>query len=122
MTLSTTTSCSELFAPFNHTELYQMARRAGLAVLPDTPKEQLIAYLTGEQEPSPVAHEIDRWRHGIMGFLLEHWRAVETQLTCPAKSKDPRSCFQCLDTQVIQCLAQNENDIHLIRLHKKNES
>lgn len=111
---------SELFAEFNHTELYQMARRAGLAVSPATVKEDLIKYLNGEAEPPPVVHEIDHWRHGIMGFLLEHWRAMETQLTCPARTKDPRACFNCLDTQVVTCLVQNEKDIHLIRRHKKD--
>jgi hypothetical protein len=111
---------SDLFADFNHTELYQMARRAGIFVMPSATKEDLIKYLTGEAEPPTAAHEIDQWRHGIMGFLLEHWRAMETQLTCPARTKDPRACFNCLDTQVVTCLVQNEKDIHLIRRHKKD--
>lgn len=109
---------AELFVQFNDTELYQMARKAGLTVLPSTTKDLLIEYLLGEVEPPPVVHEIDQWRHGIMGFLLEHWRAMETQLTCPARTKDPRACFNCLDTQVVTCLVQNEKDIHLIRRHK----
>lgn len=120
MTPSTTTSYSELFEGFNHTELYQSARDAGLNVLPSMRREELISYLTGEAEPPEKPHELDRWRHGIMGFVLEHWRALETQLECPAKSKDPRACFQCIDTQVVTCLVQNENDIQLIRLHKKD--
>lgn len=109
---------SDLFAEFNQTELYQTARKAGIVVLPSATKEDLISYLMGEAEPPLVVHELDTWRHGIMGFLLEHWRAVETQLTCPAKTKDPRACFNCLDTQVVACLTQNEKDIHLIRRHK----
>jgi hypothetical protein len=124
MTPSTTTSCSsdsELFEGFNHTELYQMARKAGLPVVPSMPNQQLVALLLGEEEPQQVVHELDRWRHGIMGFVIEHWRALETQLTCPAKSKDPRACFQCVDAQVVTCLVQNEPDLHLIRLHKKDE-
>ena len=111
----------DLFAPINHTEAYQMARSAGIVALPDTSKELLVAYLLGEQEPdTETHHELDRWRHGIMGFILEHWRVMETQLTCPAKSKDPRSCFQCVDAQVVSCLVQNESNIHLVRLHKKD--
>jgi hypothetical protein len=46
---------------------------------------------------------------------------METQLTCPAKSKDPKACFQCVDAQVVTCLVQNENDIALIRRHKKDD-
>ncbi len=120
MTHSTTTSSSELFEQFNHTELYQMARSAGLVVSPATRKEDLIKYVLGEAEPPEGAHEIDRWRHGIMGFLLQHWRAVETQLTCPARTKDPRACFSCIDAQVVTCLVQNETDVHLIQVHKKD--
>jgi hypothetical protein len=114
-------SDDDIFAGFNHSELYQMARKAGLSVTPACFKEDLIRYLNGEVEPPPVVHEIDQWRHGIMGFLLEHWRAMETQLTCPARTKDPRACFNCLDTQVVACLTQNEKDIHLIRRHKKDQ-
>jgi len=124
MTPSTMTSSSpdsDLFASFNETELYQMARKAGLPVLPSMPKEQFIRLLLGEEEPQAVTHELDRWRHGIMGFLIEHWRVMETQLTCPAKSKDPKACFQCVDAQVVTCLVQNENDIALIRRHKKDD-
>lgn len=121
MTPSTTTSSSELFERCNHTELYQMARAAGIYVSPATPKADLIKYINGEAEPPPIPHEVDRWRHGIMSFLLQHWRAVETQLTCPARTKDPRACFNCLDTQVVTCLVQNEKDVHLIQVHKKDQ-
>lgn len=121
MTHSTSPSYSELFEQCNISELYQMARAAGLTVSPSTRKPDLIKYLTGEAEPPVVPHEVDRWRRGIMGFLIEHWRAVETQLTCPARSKDPNACFNCLDQQVVACLVQNENDVHLIRVHKKDQ-
>ncbi len=110
----------ELFAQCNHTELFQMARAAGFEVSPATRKEDLIGYLLGTAEPPAVPNEVDRWRHGIMGFLIQYWRAVETQLTCPARSKDPRACFTCLDQQVVTCLVQNEKDIHLIQVHKKD--
>lgn len=120
MTPSTTTTYSELFARFNWTELYEMARRAGLNISPTHQREELISFLSGEAEPPSAVPEIDRWRYGIMGFLLAHWRAVETQLTCPAKTKDPKACFNCLDQQVISCLVQNKNDIGLIQLHRKD--
>jgi len=108
------------FEALNHSELYQMCRDAQINAHPATPRETLIQLLLGELEPPPNApHPIDGWRHGIMGFLLEHWRAIESQLTCPAKSKDPRACFGCVDTQVISCLVTNEADLYRIRLHRK---
>lgn len=119
MTPSTSTSYSSIFAKLNHSELYQTARSAGLSVLPSESRENLIAYLVGEKEPPPIEHELDMWRNGIMGFLIEHWRQVETQLTCPARSKDPRACYGCVDTQVVSCLVDNESDLHQIRIHRK---
>lgn len=116
---STSTSSSSIFDSFNHTELYQLARDAGFQVLPSESRENLAMYLLGEKEPPPSVHEIDMWRNGIMGFLIDHWKQVETQLTCPAKSKDPRACFGCVDAQVVSCLVTNENDLHQIRIHRK---
>jgi hypothetical protein len=110
----------EPFRRLNHSELHQMARSAGLVVLPSEPREKIIAYLLGEQSPPNAPHGINSWRHGIMGFILDHWRVLETQLHCPAKSKDPRSCFQCVDAQVVTCLVSNKTDLHLIQLHRKN--
>jgi hypothetical protein len=118
-THSTSTSSSSIFDSLNHTELYQTARAAGFVVLPSEPRANLIAYLLGEKEPPPIEHNIDMWRNGIMQFLIDHWKQVETQLTCPAKSKDPRACFGCVDTQVVSCLVNNEGDLHKIRLHRK---
>lgn len=118
-TRSISTSSSSIFDSLNDTELYQTARAAGLVVLPSEPRENLILYLLGEMEPPLIEHEIDMWRNGIMGFLIDHWKQVETQLTCPAKSKDPRACFSCVDTQVVSCLVNNESDLHQIRIHRK---
>lgn len=110
---------SAIFDRMNLTELYQTCRAAGLVVLPNNSRQNFVAYLLGEKEPPTISHGIDSWRNGIMGFLIEHWKQVETQLTCPARSKDPRSCFGCVDTQVVSCLVSNEPDLHQIRIHRK---
>lgn len=107
------------FNSCNDTELYQLCRRIEIPVLPSTPRDKLISYLTGEEEPVPVSHPIDQWRHGLMGFILDHWAVLEPQLTCPAKSKNPRECFGCVDTQVMTCIVQNPANEPLIKLHKK---
>lgn len=115
-------SNSETFRDCNHTELYQLCRRQGFIVAPSTPPDRLIAYLMGEEEPPQETHVVDSWRHGIMGFLLDHWQTVRAQLSCPAKDGDPRACFNCIDTQVIACLASNPENEDLIQLKRKNES
>lgn len=115
-------STASEFADCNHTELYQICRRLGLRIAPNTDKEKMIAYLMGEEEPPPCDHPVDSWRHGLMGFLLDHWQTVRSQLTCPAKSGDPRACFNCLDAQVITCIADNPENEDLIQLKRKNET
>ena len=105
-----------------------MCRNAGVNVLPSSTREELIAYLVGEAFPQGVdeaTHPIDAWRHGIIGFLGDHWSTLEPQIKCPAKNlrhpvnPNPRPCFGCLDAQVITCVAQNDSDVErLIQLHK----
>ena len=112
----------ELFDRCNKTELLQILRRLGIAVPATVSKENLIQVLLGEEEADPAwVNVMDSWRHGIMGFLLDHWDVVRSQLTCPAKSGDPRACFNCVDAQVISCLTQNPGDEKLIQLKRKFE-
>jgi len=106
----------------NHTEAYQLCRHAGIPCLPSEPKEALIEYLLGLRQPLAVTesnHPFDTWRHGLAGFVLDHWEVVQAQLRCPLRSKDPRSCFGCLDTRVVECLVKNPRNEHLIQLHRK---
>ena len=92
-----------------------MCTRAGMVVLPTTPKENLINYLTGAEESdiNEDDHPIHSWRNAFINFLLDQWKKMATQITCPAKTlKDPinpnpRPCFGCTDIQVITCLVQN---------------
>lgn len=108
------------FHACNETELYQVCRRAGITLSPNTPKEVMISYLQGDVEPPVEENTFDNWRNGIMQFLLEHWTIVESQLKCPAKSGDPRSCYQCVDAQVISCVVQQSPyDQKLIQLRRR---
>jgi hypothetical protein len=105
----------------NHTELYQLCQRVELKPSPGQTREELIAMLTGELDYNEP-HPIDPWRHGLAGFVLDHWKTLQNQITCPLQSKDPRSCFGCLDTQVIACVSSNpDNEVQIIK-HRKNES
>lgn len=110
----------ELFAPYNRTELIQACQEVGISVSPAASREELTGLLTGSivaADPS----SLDAWRHGIMGFVLDHWETLSTQLTCPARTKDPRACFGCIDTQVVSCLNSNDRYINEIARHRKEE-
>ena len=112
----------DLFASLNHTEAYQLARRAGHAVTPALSREDLLRVLTDEVDPATLGqmpHELDEWRYALMGFIIEHRRRLESQLTCPAKSMDPRACFTCVDAQLVWCLNENKKHLHLIQLHRR---
>src|SRR5665213_3083659 len=115
-----------VFDPYNCTELHQACASAGINIKPDTEKADMIAYLEGWKEP-PVCNEVDNvfhsWRHGLIGFLNEYWREIETQITCPARAlkatvnPNPRPCFGSLDTQVVHCLIDNVKYVPLIESH-----
>ena len=81
-----------------------------------------MALLDGEASID-VANHMDDLRDALMGFLLLHWRRVQAQLSCPAKSGDPKSCFQCVDAQVIHCIQTNhvERQVHELVERKKND-
>lgn len=118
MEQSPNTNSYEFLEMLNHTELYQMCRRAGIQVHPRASRTEMMDYLLANTEPPPTEHEIDSWRNGIMAFLMDHWEVVSPQITCPAKSKDPRACYQCTDVQVINCVVQNPSNEHLIQLRR----
>lgn len=108
-----------VFEKCNHTELYQACRKAGMNVLPSETRENMIAFLEGTKEFQETYNSIDDWRDAIMKVLLSHWKVVASQLTCPAKSGDPKACYQCVDAQAISCVVtQSEPDQKLIALRR----
>ena len=128
----------ELFARCNYTELYQIARDQKLAVTPTATREELISLIVDEAVPPEGTTQIDAWRRGIMRFLAEHRRKLETQLACPAAVlyRDPPgrpaeevvmqiqqeglACFGCTDARVLYCLTtQTATNRQLIQLKKR---
>lgn len=104
----------------NHTELYQICRDHDIAVSPARTRQELIEYILHEQLPNESDYnEVDTWRNGIMLFLLDHWEVVRAQLDCPAKSGDPKSCFNCIDATVLSCITGNAANEPLIQLKRR---
>ena len=103
----------------NKTELYQTCRAAGLNVHPTDTNERFIQLLEGTEEDPPVAHPIDPWRDAIMNFVIDYWPKLQSQITCPAKSRDPHACYGCVDQQVISCIVKNEPVLQYIQIRRK---
>ena len=104
----------------NHTELYQLCLKARVPASPSMTREQLIDALVGEDpRPMGITNPVDSWRHGLAGFVLDHWKTLQNQVTCPLKSGDPTACFGCLDIQVVTCIIRNPNNEQLIQRYRK---
>ena len=87
----------------NATELQALCRGAGLET-GSRNTEVLAPAVLGEREVPP--NPMDKRRLQMMRYILKHWAAVESQLSCPARSGDPRACFGCTDIQVGICITQ----------------
>lgn len=111
-------SLLEIYQCCNHTELYQLCRDLGLNVPPEADRQQLMAFhMMGA--PKGTVNTLDGWRNGIAGFVLDHWKVLQNQIMCPLRSKDPKSCFGCLDTQVVACVVSNPTNEHNIERYRK---
>lgn len=114
----------------NHTELLQVCHQAGLPALPTYSKEHLIALLEGTAETQQAQYDeyvVNQWRDAIMAMVIEYWARLRSQLTCPAKTQDPRACYGCVDTKVYACLVENEAmepiiEKQLIQLKRKKNT
>lgn len=116
-----------VFAAYNHTELIQACAAAGILVRPNESKEGMIAYLEGASEPPDMEEDdnaINNWRNAFHGFFREHWKGIETQITCPARhmmdkvNPQPRPCYGCSDMQVMACVAILDKNEEKVRKHK----
>lgn len=104
----------------NYTELQQLCTGAGLPVHPRMSFEDMVALLEGHLQPIEENAPIDVWRDAIMAFVIDFWSKLHSQLTCPAKTKDPRACYGCIDQQVIACLVKQKQAEPLIAVRRKN--
>lgn len=82
-------------------------REVGLSSHPASTEGELKEILLAERDPEP--DPVNGLRDGMMRFILRHWRVTRSQITCPAKSGDPKACYGCPDAQVYFCVtAQSE--------------
>lgn len=111
----------DLFQNYNLTELYQSCQSHGIRLPKGATRETMLSILSGEQPaPTDASNDLDEWRLAIMGFVLDYWDRLSTQITCPASTKDPLACFGCVDSQVRYCLDRNHKYLNLIQPHRRS--
>lgn len=121
---------AELLTSLNHSELYQLAYKAGYSPHPDLSREGLVELLIeGPKELQP-SHPIDELRSALITFIEMYWKTLQPQLKCPAKNLknpdpskvDPKPCFGCSDMQVVTCfsLQNTPNQERIIQLRRRS--
>lgn len=97
----------------NMTELVELAKETNPEAHRGLPPEVLKQIIMNAPEDGPELPEkpVTKYRLRIMAYVIDHWTQVEPTLTCPAKSGDPRACFNCTDLQVVECVTINKDSI-----------
>jgi hypothetical protein len=90
------------FAECNHTELVALAQELDPRACRSTSREDLLRIIAGQEIDLPE-RSVDAVRLYIMRFVNRNYDQLRPLLDCPAKTRDPRACFNCLDYQVVEC-------------------
>lgn len=70
-------------------------------------RELLYKIILVEHDEALPTQKVDKVRLAVMGYVLDHWKQVKPQLSCPAKTQDPKACFRCSDVQAVECALDN---------------
>ena len=96
------------FEVLNQTELVTLARALVVEANHGMSREALIAIVEDGVVPDVPPRLLNKTRLKIMQYIDQNFAQLECLLSCPAKSRDPYSCFQCSDLQVASCTLENE--------------
>lgn len=98
----------------NLTELTLMAQEISPGASRWLGRERLVAILdNGDLEGVPDQRPTDVIRLHIMQYVDKNFDRVSPLLACPAKTRSPRACFQCLDYQVMDCALSSEATLRI---------
>jgi hypothetical protein len=98
----------------NLTELTLMAQEVTPGATRFLGREKLLAIIEdGDVGGVPDSRPVDVTRLRIMKYVDANFDRVKPLLSCPAKTRDPRACFQCLDHQVLECAISSEATLKL---------
>lgn len=91
----------------NLTELTTIAKEVNPSASRHLPVEALIAIIEGVEIELPERF-LDKKRLKVLRYIDEKWESVRYQISCPAKTRDPRACFTCSDMQITCCILDNK--------------
>ena len=92
----------------NLSELAQLAQSMDPRAHRDLPREVLVAIANGEEYDLPD-RSVDDYRDRVYLFVDQNWEQLSPLISCPLKTRAPRSCFTCVDLQVAECVTQNRS-------------
>ena len=92
----------------NLSELAQLTQSMDPRAHRDLPREVLVALFRGEEYDLPD-RSVDEYRERIFLFVDHNWEQLSPLISCPLKTRSPRSCFTCTDIQVAECVTQNRS-------------
>lgn len=95
----------------NMTELAALAQETDAEAHRGLGRERLAQIIRGASDDPLPQKPINKYRLRIMEFVNDHWEQVKPMLTCPARSGDPRACFNCTDVQVVECVSTNRDNL-----------
>ena len=91
----------------NITELLQLAQEENPNAHRGVSRDILVRIINGEEISLPP-RKVDKTRLQIMEYINTYWAQVKPLVQgCPARTQDPRACFQCSDVQVVECALTN---------------
>lgn len=93
----------------NQSELAYLASSLNENAHRDIPKDILIDILEGVDHQLPP-RRVDDYRNALFAYVDAHWLQCLPLLSCPIKSRQPRSCFGCPDIQVAECVLKNHKN------------
>jgi hypothetical protein len=97
----------DLLDSMNASELLLLAQENNPNAHRGLSREVIYDLILGAEITLPERH-VDKVRLQIMSFVDENFKQVEPLVqACPAKTRDPRACFQCTDVQVVECALNN---------------
>jgi hypothetical protein len=101
------------FDKLNQSELVELALEVFSGAHRGLLRTELVRIITNGESDLPETRGVDRVRLEIMRYVDANYEQVKPLLSCPARSRDIRACFQCLDYQVLECALKSEATLKL---------